>query len=217
MSLPEVGLLRAFPTFRTTYKTAPFRFVDPGPLIDGELELVAPAERWIEPTLATCHHPQTRRESPGEGTRTRDELMQFVRAFPGGHQNADDHRGVVPAYYLWMRLHPGSGAEVPIAGTIGLRIGHTRDLEQYMGHIGYGVFPPARGHHYAERATRLLFPLAREHGLNPLWITCNPDNLASRRTCERLGGRLVDIVDLPENHSLTLRGEHHKCRYRVDL
>jgi tagatose 1,6-diphosphate aldolase len=106
---------------------------------------------------------------------------------------------------------------VRIAGGIGLRIGNTRDLELYYGHVGYNVFPPARGNHYAERACRLLLPLARAHGLRRLWITCNPDNLASRRTCERLGCTMVDLVHVPAGHPLHLRGEREKCRYRLDL
>jgi tagatose 1,6-diphosphate aldolase len=60
-------------------------------------------------------------------------------------------------------------------------------------------------------------PLARRHGINPLWITCNPDNHASRRTCERLGATLVEIVPVPVGHTLYQRGEREKCRYRVDL
>ena len=87
----------------------------------------------------------------------------------------------------------------------------------YGGHIGYGVLPRYRGHRYAARACKLLFPLARRHGLNPLWITCNPDNIASRRTCELAGGKLVEIVDLPEDIDMYQAGERQKCRYRFDL
>ena len=106
---------------------------------------------------------------------------------------------------------------VLIAGGIGLRIGHSADLEMYLGHIGYNVFPPARGRHLAERACRLLLPLAKAHGMTTLSITCNPDNWPSRRTCQRLGADLVGLVSLPNDHVLYQRGERSKCRYRVDL
>jgi tagatose 1,6-diphosphate aldolase len=79
------------------------------------------------------------------------------------------------------------------------------------------VYPPARGRHYAERAARLLLPLARRHGMSELWITCNPDNAASRRTCERLGGELVEIVPIPPDHAFYSRGERAKCRYLIRL
>src|SRR5437868_14474135 len=115
---------------------------------------------------------------------------------------------------------PPSGQTLPpvrIAGAVGLRIGRTHAVEMYYGHFGYNVYPFARGRHYAERSCRLLLPLARRHGLGPLWITCNPDNLASRRTCERLGATLVDNVPIPADHPLYARGERFKCRYRVPL
>jgi predicted acetyltransferase len=119
----------------------------------------------------------------------------------------------VPAYKFKMTL---VGHEEEI-GRIQLRIGTTHHIVMYAGHIGYAVDPQHRGHRYAARACRLLFPLARSHGLETLWITCSPENLASRRTCELAGGELVDIVDLPDDTDMFRRGERQKCRYRIDL
>ena len=62
-----------------------------------------------------------------------------------------------------------------------------------------------------------MLPLARKHGFKTIWITCNPDNFASRRTCELLGAQMIEIVDLPEDNEMYQRGEHQKCRYRLDL
>ena len=119
----------------------------------------------------------------------------------------------VPAYKFRM-------GKVGLDGDIGrieLRIGNTHIIVMYGGHIGYGVHPEHRGHHYAARACKLLLPLARLHKLNPLWITCNPDNYASRRTCELAGARLVEIVNLPEGSDMYQAGERQKRRYRIDL
>jgi predicted acetyltransferase len=85
----------------------------------------------------------------------------------------------------------------------------------YRGHIGYSVEPGYRGHHSAARSVRLLVPLAAAHGLNPVWITCDPDNLASRRTCELAGAELVEIIDIPTNEEMYQRGVRQKCRYRL--
>jgi predicted acetyltransferase len=119
----------------------------------------------------------------------------------------------VPSYKFRMKTIE-RGEEI---GSIELRIGKTQHLIMYAGHIGYGVHPEYRGHHYAARACRLLLPLARSHGLTELWITCNPDNIASRKTCQRAGARLVDVVDLPEDTDMYKKGERQKCRYRLDL
>ena len=87
----------------------------------------------------------------------------------------------------------------------------------YGGHIGYDVSEEHRGKRYAARSCSLLLPLAKRHDLNPLWITSNPDNLPSRRTCEIIGARLIEIVDLPKETDLYQEGDRQKCRYRLDL
>ena len=196
-----------------------FRFLDPGLLIDGELELVSPHERWVDDVLSACQHPLTRQFAPAETRVTRQRLTDFLAAAPGGRQPADPSKGWLPQYNFWMRLHDLAhrAAPVRIAGGISLRAGTNESVELYYGHIGYHVYPPARGRHYAERACRLLLPLCRRHGVRTLWITCNPDNAASRRTCERLGMELVGIVPIPQSEPLYARGEREKCRYRLAL
>lgn len=121
--------------------------------------------------------------------------------------------GLAPNYTFDM-THGGSGERM---GEIDLRLSHEYYITHFAGHIGYSVERSYRGHHYAARACRLLFPLARQHELSPLWITCNPDNLASRKTCEAVGATLVEIVAVPPDSDLYRRGEREKCRYRVDL
>jgi predicted acetyltransferase len=201
----------------------PFDFIEPGPLIDGELELVPPKRSYVDDVLAACHHPLTVRDAPNEANgTTREGLERFLRAAPGGREHGDASRGWMPSYHFWMKLPhvpTGGGKTVPlrIAGGIGLRVGTNDEIRKYAGHVGYHVYPPARGHHYAERACRLLLPLARAHGIRELWITVNPDNAASRRTCERLGAALVDTILIPMDHPFYARGERAKCRYLLEL
>jgi tagatose 1,6-diphosphate aldolase len=171
----------------------------------------------VQGLLDACHDPLTLRLEPAMAGTTRQQILAFLAAHPQGHQAPQPQRGWAPTYHFWMRLHDRPELPSVIAGGIGLRIGHSKDLEYYTGHVGYHVYPAARGHHYAERACRLLLPLARRHGLTTLWITCNPDNLPSRRTCQRLGAELIEIVALPEDHTLYAQGERLKCRYRLAL
>ena len=116
----------------------------------------------------------------------------------------------VPTCHFAM-VHAGSGE---LLGHINLRTTSTFDCFVYSGHIGYEVNEKHRGQRYAARSVRLLFPLAARLGLDPLWITCDPDNTASRRSCEIAGGELVEIVDIPEGHTLYEMGIRRKCRYR---
>lgn len=134
--------------------------------------------------------------------------LALITTVPG-----DEAYGRVPAYQFRMLAGPRHHE----VGYIELRVGDSENITCYAGHIGYRVFPSYRGHHYAARACRLLIPLAHRHGLDPLWITCDPDNLASRRTCELAGAVLVDIVDVPRDTDMHRRGELEKCRYRLDV
>ena len=126
---------------------------------------------------------------------------------------ANEARGWAPAYRFAMRI---DGVEHAV-GRLSLRIGSSRTIEMYAGHLGYEVVPAFRGHRLAERSVRLILPLARRHEFTELWITCNPDNWPSRRTCERLGAQLVEIVDVPRESDVFQPGSERKCRYRLVL
>ena len=121
-------------------------------------------------------------------------------------------KGYFPSYVFEMR-NVQSGEKM---GSVNLRIGNN-DNTKYGGHIGYNVIEEYRGHQYAARSCKLLFPVAKKHKLNPVWITCNPENIASRRTCERVGGKLIEIVNLPEANEQYKKGDRQKCRYRFNL
>jgi predicted acetyltransferase len=119
----------------------------------------------------------------------------------------------VPTYFFRMR-DLTSGV---IVGRINLRMGSGAHIERDAGHIGYFVEPAHRGHAYASRALRLLTSIARGLAIDPLWITCDPDNIPSRRACERAGATLVEIVDVPADCVIHQSGHSKKCRYRLDL
>jgi predicted acetyltransferase len=102
-----------------------------------------------------------------------------------------------------------------IVGRCDIRFGMNPYM-RYMGNIGYTIYPPYRGHHYATFASELLLELAKE-SMDEVIITCNPDNVASIKTIERLGGELLGIEDVPSGHELHQQGEGVKCIYRIRL
>ena len=126
---------------------------------------------------------------------------------------ADPRKAWVPCYVFHI-VAADSG--IPV-GEIQLRVGDTERLRLYGGHVAYGVRPEHRGRRFAARAVRLLIPLALRHGMPELWITCNPENIASRRTCEAAGADFVEVVDLPPEIDMYQKGERQKCRYRLKL
>lgn len=123
---------------------------------------------------------------------------------------ANPPRGWAPYYDLAICLH---GSDIQV-GQISVRIGYSDLLVKYAGHIGYGVHEAYRGHRYAAKGCALLPPIFKAHGMDVVWITANPDNWPSRRTCEILGCTLVEIVDVPPDTDMYHYGERRKCRYR---
>ena len=98
------------------------------------------------------------------------------------------------------------------AGRISLRMGESPCV-YYFGHIGYHIDPKWRGHGWAERACRLIVPEFLQAGKRSVVITCDPDNLASRKTCEHLGAELERTVDVPGEIRDRWEISAVKCRY----
>ncbi|MFA5575961.1 MAG: GNAT family N-acetyltransferase [Tissierellaceae bacterium] len=120
-------------------------------------------------------------------------------------------KAYLPAYYFTI-IRSLDRAEI---GKCDLRIGHNENTK-YGGNIGYEVFEEFRGNKYATKACKLMFSLAKKHGMDYLIITCNPDNIASRKTCEHSGGELIDILDIPSWHEMS-KTRKTTCQYRMKL
>jgi predicted acetyltransferase len=63
----------------------------------------------------------------------------------------------------------------------------------------------------------MILPLARRHGMTQLWITCQPDNFASRRTLERLGAEFAGILEVPDEYPMEADIERKKMCFRLAL
>lgn len=84
----------------------------------------------------------------------------------------------------------------------------------YAGNIGYRIFTPYRGNGYAYDATKILLKIGFDiYEMDEIIITCSPDNQASMKTIEKLGGKLIETANVPETHWLYQRGELVKNIY----
>lgn len=127
-------------------------------------------------------------------------------------KEANDELGYVPAYYFDIRLHNNDTC----IGKIDLRIGHNHNT-YFGGNIGYEIDEAYQGNGYAYKAVLLVCTLAKAHAMDKVIITCNPDNYASRKTAEKAGGQLIEIIDIPVDNDMYRLGERKKCRYEVEL
>jgi predicted acetyltransferase len=129
--------------------------------------------------------------------------LRFVRVVPG-----DPSRDFVPAYHFRILLSDGSDV-----GHINFRVGDTEHVRVCAGHIGFEILEPFRGHGYALQACRAIASFVRSF-YGAMTITCDPDNLASIRTIERLGASFADEVPIPPHDPHFQRGSCSKRRYR---
>ena len=108
---------------------------------------------------------------------------------------ADPVKNYVPAYHFLICDRQGT-----VMGHCALRIGYNDSL------------------YYAAKACKLLFLLAKKHGMSYLYITCNPDNLPSRRICEYLQGEFLGVADLPEDNDMRInKGKTQMCIFKFNL
>lgn len=97
-------------------------------------------------------------------------------------------------------------------GSINLRfVSGTLDLPPHVsGHLGYAIVPWKRERGYATQALALLLPVAQHLGLPRVLVTCDVDNVASRRIIEANGG----IAASSDAHPDQTNG--HKLAFWID-
>jgi predicted acetyltransferase len=114
------------------------------------------------------------------------EFCRYTRALerPDTPRPAD----WVPGCYLWI---VEDGEEV--LGRNSLRHELTPWLLEVGGHIGYAVRPSARRRGVATAALGLMLEVAARHGIDPALVTCDTDNVGSRKVIEGNRGVLEDV------------------------
>ena len=107
--------------------------------------------------------------------------------------NAED--GALP-FYWWNIILKSNNVAV---GKISFRIGHNYH-SYYNGNIGYEVDEEYRGYHYSLLACQLVLKVAQYHKMEKIYLTCDYDNVASYKTIEKLGAKLIEEVLPPKDY-----------------
>jgi predicted acetyltransferase len=129
--------------------------------------------------------------TPAGFARYVDDLLIQAR------EDAPRPTGWVPSTTLWYI------DGTTYLGRLAIRHRLTPMLREVGGHIGYDVRPSARRRGYATAMLRDALPIAREIGIESALVTCDTDNVGSRKVIEANGGVLEDE-------------RHGKLRFWVD-
>jgi predicted acetyltransferase len=126
-------------------------------------------------------------------------------------RSGEPSRGFVPYYHF--HILTADGLDV---GHINFRVGDTEHVRICAGHIGFEIAEAFRGRGYVLQACRAMAPFVRSI-YQTVTITCDPDNLASRRTIESLDAQFIDEIAVPVHDPHYQRGSRTKRRYRWTL
>ena len=128
--------------------------------------------------------------------------------------NGYGDKGSVPFYACRICL---AGTETRV-GTISLRLNMDNNKEFYYdGNIGYYIREEFRGKEFAVRGCNLARYIALIEGMVELTISCNVENSSSIRVIEKLGAKIFETIDVPNEYL----DEHDTCsrrnRYKWNL
>ena len=80
---------------------------------------------------------------------------------------------------------------------------------KYDGHIGGGIRPSERKKGYATKMLELAIEKARQHGINPILVTCDKGNKGSEKTLIKCGG-IEDTETITDSGFVIRRFWFHK-------
>jgi predicted acetyltransferase len=111
---------------------------------------------------------------------------------------------VIPQSHFWLI------DDNEFIGILSLRRGPDDTFIKISGHVGYQVRPLKRRHGYGKELLRYGLQKAKDLGFTRVLLTCDEDNIASKKVIESNGGQF-------ENAILVDGAPVKKLRYWIDL
>ena len=126
-------------------------------------------------------------------------------------KNSGDDK-MIPFYYYDIFRK----SDMQAVGKISVRIGNNFH-SYYNGHIGYEIFKEFRGQGLACKACGLVLSVARLHGMEFVYLTCDESNVGSQKTIEKLGAEFVECTEVPREYFAWYEGMERQLIYKLKL
>ncbi len=137
------------------------------------------------------------RELQGDGKRLDDNIRflsenfaAFVHRSLQQKERSQLVQGRVPNADFWL-IENGE-----FVGRLNLRYELDSDLLKFGGHIGYEVRPSRRKQGYGTRMLQLGLEKAKAAGIHKVLVTCDENNIGSKKIIEHNGGQFENAVPI---------------------
>ena len=150
-------------------------------------------------------------EFQAEGRQQHYDLNSLTNDFSSFVQGLLDQKdqtklkpGRVPSSDFWLI------DDNEFIGRLSIRHELNEFLLKMGGHIGYEIRPSKRKQGYGTQILRLGLEKARESGLQRVLVTCDEDNIGSKKIIEHNGGQFENAIEMEGD---TVK----KLRYWIDI
>jgi len=111
-----------------------------------------------------------------------DNFQAYIKLLKNQEKGKDLPDGYVPASVYWL----AEGNK--FIGKVSIRHKLIEPLRKWGGHIGYVIRPSERKKGYGTKILSLALKKAKHLGFKKVLITCNEDNIGSKRIIEKNDG-----------------------------
>lgn len=162
--------------------------------------LTPPSEAYKESYI------QALQEFQAEGRNLNFDVTELNEDFGGFVQLLLDQKdrsklapGRVPSSDFWLI------DDNEFTGRLSVRHELNDHLLKIGGHIGYEIRPSKRRHGYGNEILKLGLEKAKELGLHRVLLTCDEDNIGSKKIIENNGGQFENAIAIDGSATKKLR------------
>jgi predicted acetyltransferase len=153
------------------------------------MQLVIPSlkykDAYLDALKETANETQeTQLSRPGNN----QSFEAFIHEFIDHSKGINLPKGYVPATMFWL-VYNGQ-----VIGRVQIRHELNEFLLREGGHIGYYIRPSKRNKGYGKKILQMALVEAKRLGLHQVLVTCDEDNIGSKKIIETNGGVLEDSI-----------------------